>query len=103
MKYFTGSGIQLGQRISILSELLSTKVEPPRIWYNQSYPTTPRLLESLRFCVLEVQEHLETFFDRKDHVTEVNLSPNKINYQKKLRNKIQFLNVSVLGIYKIIV
>lgn len=88
MKYFTGSGIQLGQRISILSELLSTKVEPPRIWYNQSYPTTPRLLESLRFCVLEVQEHLETFFDRKDHVTEVNL-PQKLS-KKKLRIKIQF-------------
>lgn len=71
MRYFTGAGIQLGQRISILSELLSTKEEPPRIWYNQSFPTTPRLLESLRACVLEAQEHLETFFDRKDHVMEV--------------------------------
>lgn len=71
MRYFTGAGIQLGQRISILSELLSTKVEPPRIWYNQSFPTTPRLLESLRACMLEAQEHLETFFDRKDHVMEV--------------------------------
>lgn len=74
MKYFTGSGAQLGQRISILSDLLSTKEEPPRVWYNQSFPTTPRLLESLRFCVLEVQEHLETFFDRKDHVMEVTLA-----------------------------
>lgn len=71
MKYFTGTGAPLGQRISILSDLLSTKEEPPRVWYNQSFPTTPRLLESLRFCVLEVQEHLETFFDRKDHVMEV--------------------------------
>lgn len=71
MRYFSGTGAQLGQRISILSELLSTKEEPPRIWYNQSFPTTPRLLESLRVCVLEAQEHLETFFDRKDHVMEV--------------------------------
>lgn len=71
MKYFTGTGAQLGQRISILSDLLSTKEEPPRVWYNQSFPTTPRLLDSLRNCVLEVQEHLETFFDRKDYVMEV--------------------------------
>lgn len=71
MRYFTGTGAQLGQRISILSDLLSTKEEPPRIWYNQSFATTPRLLETLRYCALEVQEHLETFFDRKDHVMEV--------------------------------
>lgn len=32
---------------------------------------SPRLAESLRFGVLEVQEHLETYFDRKDHVSEV--------------------------------
>lgn len=71
MKYFTGIGNQLGQRISILADLLSTKEEPPRVWYNQSFVTTPRLLESLRFGVLEIQEHLETFFDRKDHLMEV--------------------------------
>ncbi|XP_031631503.1 protein furry isoform X3 [Contarinia nasturtii] len=70
LKYFTGTGTQLGQRISILSDLLSTKEEPPRIWYNQSFATTPRLSESLRYSVLEVQEHLETFFDRKDMVME---------------------------------
>lgn len=72
MKYFTGVGAQLGQRISILSDLLSTKEEPPRIWFNQGFPTTPRLIEQLRINVLEVQEHLETYFDRKDHVMEVN-------------------------------
>ncbi|XP_055323770.1 protein furry isoform X11 [Sitodiplosis mosellana] len=83
MKYFTGTGTQLGQRISILSDLLSTKEEPPRVWYNQSFPTTPRLLESLRFCVLEVQEHLETFFDRKDHVMEC-LEAMKTTYKMTL-------------------
>lgn len=55
----------------MLSDLLSAKEEPPRVWYNQQLPTTPRLFESLRFGVLEIQEHLETFFDRKDHVLEV--------------------------------
>ncbi|XP_055383655.1 protein furry isoform X2 [Condylostylus longicornis] len=69
-KYFTGMGAPLGNRISILSELLTSKSEPPRIWCNQSYPTTPRLFEALKFNVLEIQEHLETFFYRKDHALE---------------------------------
>ena len=73
MKYFTGHGCQLGHRISVLSDLLSSKEEPPRVWYTQNLPTTPRLFETLRFGVLEVQEHLETFFDRKDHVLEVHI------------------------------
>lgn len=72
MKYFTGVGTQVGQRISILSDILSTKEEPPRIWYSQSFPTTPRLNEQLEFNVLEVKEHLETYFDRKENVMEVN-------------------------------
>lgn len=71
MKYFTGVGTQVGQRISILSEVLSTREEPPRIWYSQSFPTTPRLNEQLQINVLEVQEHLETYFDRKENVMEV--------------------------------
>lgn len=70
MRFFTGMGSQLGHRISILSDLLSSKEEPPRVWYHQGTATTPRLFECLRFGVLEVQEHLETFFDRKDHVLE---------------------------------
>lgn len=71
MKYITGDGTKLGHRILVLTELLSSKEEPPRVWYNQCLPTTPRLFETLRFGVLEMQEHLETFFDRKDHVLEV--------------------------------
>jgi hypothetical protein len=69
-KFFTGMTSPLGNRISILAELLSTKEEPPRIWYYQGYASTPRLVESLRYSVLEIQEHLETFFDKKDHVLE---------------------------------
>lgn len=70
IKYFTGAMQPLGNRISILSDLLSSKGEPPKIWYFQGMATTPRLVESLRYSVLEIQEHLETFFDRKDHVME---------------------------------
>lgn len=70
IKYFTGNLTPLGNRISILSDLLSSKGEPPKLWYNQGVASTPRLFESLRYSVLEIQEHLETFFDRKDHVME---------------------------------
>ncbi|XP_055840446.1 protein furry isoform X2 [Episyrphus balteatus] len=69
-KYFTGIGAQLGNQISQFTDLLSSKADPPMIWCNQSQPTTPRLYETLRFNVLEIQEHLETFFDRKDQVLE---------------------------------
>lgn len=70
IKYFTGAMLPLGNRISILSDLLSSKGEPPKIWYFQGMATTPRIVESLRYSILEIQEHLETFFDRKDHVME---------------------------------
>ncbi|XP_041767817.1 protein furry isoform X6 [Anopheles merus] len=70
MRYFTGCGVQLGHRISVLSDLLATRGDPPKIWYHQSLATTPRLFENLRYGVLEVQEHLETFFDRKETVLD---------------------------------
>uniref|UniRef100_A0A182YPI0 Protein furry n=1 Tax=Anopheles stephensi TaxID=30069 RepID=A0A182YPI0_ANOST len=70
MRYFTGCGVQLGHRISVLSDLLVTRGDPPKIWYHQSLATTPRLFENLRYGVLEVQEHLETFFDRKETVLD---------------------------------
>lgn len=71
IKLFTGASIQLGNRVSVLLDLLNLKGEPPKLWYNQCLISTPRLAESLRYSVLEIQEHLETFFDRKEHVIEV--------------------------------
>lgn len=70
IKFFTGVGLQLGQRISVLADLLSSREDPPRVWYNQNILTKPKLLEKLRFSILEVQEHLETYFDRKDNSLE---------------------------------
>lgn len=72
MKFFTGVGMQVGQRIAILSDILSTREEPPRIWYSQNIQTTSRLSDQLQIYILEVQEHLETYFDRKENVMEVN-------------------------------
>lgn len=69
-KYFTGHGTTLGDRLVVLTDLLASKEDAARIWYSHDAPIAPRLFETLRFGVLEVQEHLETFFDRKDHVLE---------------------------------
>ncbi|XP_039484848.1 protein furry isoform X11 [Drosophila santomea] len=69
-KFFTGIGSQLGNRISLFTDLLSSRADPPQVWCSELQATTPKLFETLRFNVLEVQEHLETFFDRKDHVLE---------------------------------
>lgn len=72
-KFFTGIGSQLGNRISLFTDLLSSRADPPRVWCSENQTTTPRLFETLRFNVLEIQEHLETFFDRKDQVLEVSV------------------------------
>ncbi|XP_070136486.1 protein furry isoform X3 [Drosophila bipectinata] len=69
-KFFTGIGSQLGNRISLFTDLLSSRADPPQVWCSEQQATTPKLFETLRFNVLEVQEHLETFFDRKDQVLE---------------------------------
>lgn len=61
----------LGCHLSSHAELLSSKAEPPLVWFSVAIFANQRLNETLRFGMLEVQEHLETFLDRKDHATEV--------------------------------
>lgn len=79
-KFFTGIGSQLGNRISLFTDLLSSRADPPQVWCSELQATSPKLFETLRFNVLEVQEHLETFFDRKDQVLEVYLLIYKIGW-----------------------
>lgn len=67
----TSASAQLGSHLSSHAELLSSKAEPPLVWFTTSIFANQRLSESLRFGMLEIQEHLETFLDRKDHATEV--------------------------------
>lgn len=56
------------------TELLSTKGEAPLVWFSTVAFTNQRLTESLRFGMLEIGEHMETFLDKKDHATEVGLT-----------------------------
>jgi len=64
----SGVGNAFGKVIEILHA-----EEPPLIWTGPSMVECPKLLDSVRFAALEMDEHLETFFDRKDHAHEVSL------------------------------
>ena len=66
----SSASTQLGYHLSSHAELLSSKCEPPLIWFSIAIFANQRLNESLRFGMLEIQEHLETFLDKKDHATE---------------------------------
>lgn len=61
---------QLASHLSSHAELLSSKSEPPLVWFSTTIFANQRLNETLRFGMLEVQEHLETFLEKKDHATE---------------------------------
>lgn len=60
----------VGHAFNTVVELLNAE-EPPLIWVESNMIDCPKLLDSVRFAALEMDEHLETFFDRKDHVHEV--------------------------------
>lgn len=62
----SSASTQLGYHLSNHAELLSSKAEPPLIWFSIGIFANQRLNESLRFGMLEIQEHLETFLDKKD-------------------------------------
>lgn len=61
---------QLASQLSSHAELLSSKAEPPLVWFSLTVFANHRLNETLRFGMLEIQEHLETFLEKKDHATE---------------------------------
>lgn len=61
----------LTSRLKTLSDLLCTRADPPHVWFTVDALQEPRFSETLRFGMLEIQEHLETFLDRKDHAAEV--------------------------------
>ncbi|XP_047109734.1 protein furry [Schistocerca piceifrons] len=60
----------LGMRLQALSDLLAAHIELPHVWIGPAAFSTTRTSETLRFGMLEIQEHWETFLDRKDHATE---------------------------------
>ncbi|CAB0032283.1 unnamed protein product [Trichogramma brassicae] len=72
----SGSSVASSQLASHLSshvELLISRAEAPIVWFSpQAFEGNEgkRLHETLRFGLLEVQEHLDSFLDRKESVNE---------------------------------
>ena len=67
-------GSTLGHPLSQVIELLTCgQCEAPHVWLSPDLQVSPptKLIESLRFGLLEVQEHWETYLDRCDHASEV--------------------------------
>jgi hypothetical protein len=59
------------QQLAGLTDTLALHGDPPLVWFSPDKVAGPRLAESLRFGMLELKEHLDTFLDRKDHAAEV--------------------------------
>lgn len=69
----TRSMVQFTAGLNQLCELLRTRANPPHVWFNLEEKCETSLRDSTRFGFIDIQEHLETFLDRKDHVAEVGL------------------------------
>ncbi|CAH0746333.1 unnamed protein product [Diatraea saccharalis] len=44
--------------------------EPPLLWAGAAAADSPRVRDAVRYAALEVNEHLETYFDRREHALE---------------------------------
>ncbi|KAL1131070.1 hypothetical protein AAG570_012307, partial [Ranatra chinensis] len=63
-------GDNLSVQVSALNDLLVARGDPPLVWFSPDRVASPKLSETLRFGMLELQEHLETFLDKKDQASE---------------------------------
>jgi hypothetical protein len=57
----------IGSRLNSMIDIVSYRILPPNlIWFNSSALSNTKFIETLKYGMLEVQEHLETFCDKKD-------------------------------------
>lgn len=63
----------LVSQLASLTDTLASHGDPPLVWFSVERVAGSRLVEALRFGMLELKEHLDTFLDRKDHAAEVNI------------------------------
>lgn len=45
--------------------------EPPLLWVGAAAADCARVRDAVRYAALEIHEHLETYFDRREHALEV--------------------------------
>uniref|UniRef100_A0A1S4MZI1 Uncharacterized protein n=1 Tax=Pediculus humanus subsp. corporis TaxID=121224 RepID=A0A1S4MZI1_PEDHC len=67
----TGRDVQLlTSRLTTVCELLSNRADPPHVWFTVDALQEPKFTDALRFGMLEIQQHLETFLDKKEQAAE---------------------------------
>lgn len=66
---FTSGG---AAELSAVLERLGAE-EPPLLWVGPAAADSARIRDAVRYAVLEINEHLETYFDRREHALEVRL------------------------------
>lgn len=64
---FTSGG---AAELSAVLERLGAE-EPPLLWVGPAAADSARIRDAVRYAVLEINEHLETYFDRREHALEV--------------------------------
>lgn len=49
--------------------------EPPLLWAGPAAADCARVRDAVRYAALEMHEHLDTYFDRREHALEVRIPP----------------------------
>lgn len=62
----------ISSRLMSMIDIISYRVLPTQlVWFNPSTINNSRFIEMLKYGMLEVQEHLETFCDKKEQASMV--------------------------------
>lgn len=63
----------ISSRLTSMIDITTYRILPLNlIWFNTSAISNAKFFETLKYGMLEVQEHLETFCDKKDQAQMVN-------------------------------
>lgn len=62
----------ISSRLMSMIDIISYRILPTQlVWYNTVAINNSRFIETLKYGMLEVQEHLETFCDKKEQAIMV--------------------------------
>lgn len=62
----------MSSRLSSMIDIVTHRILPTHfIWFNTTGMNNQKLLETLKYGMLEVQEHLDTFCDKREQATMV--------------------------------
>lgn len=65
----SGGSSGAGELAAVLERLSSE--EPALLWVGPLAADCARVRDAVRYAALEINEHLETYFDRREHALEV--------------------------------